>query len=282
MSRQGARAAREARVEATEPAGSPWRAVAVFAVIAVVLGLVALVVPLTMVDTANGVGAALASELTTALALAFAGLGALTLGRGRDLEPVAVGAAQHRAHSVLGLAAGVFFLAVLWALPGTSWRGFGEVAGWPFAAWLVLELVVALLAEYGWRGALQPLLETRMPRVGAALVVGLCWWLWQVPLAMTGGEALVRLLGTLTLSVLLGFLGNGSPWQRTLPAALARWMVAIATFQLAGDDPVPSTGWWAWHLLAAVVTTGVFLAMFVVATRRRRARAAGQASARPR
>lgn len=272
MSRAGAQANRTAdgRVATTR---SPWRAVAVFVVVAVALGLLALATSLALLDEANGTGAGVADDLVTGLALGVAGLAAVRFA-GPTLLPPAVGRAQHRAHTVLGFASGVFFLLALWACTQHGWTGFGAVAGVPFVVWALVELAAVLAAEYGWRGVLQPLLENKMPRTAAALLVGVAWWLWQLPVLMTGGEAVLRLLSTLVLSMLLGFLGNGSPWQRALPAGLARWMMVIAAYQFAGDDVIATDGWWARHLLAAVITTAVFLAMFVIATRRRRARTA--------
>lgn len=38
------------------------------------------------------------------------------------------------------------------------------------------------LEELGWRGVAQPLMERRMPRLAAALAVGLIWALWHLPL----------------------------------------------------------------------------------------------------
>jgi membrane protease YdiL (CAAX protease family) len=45
------------------------------------------------------------------------------------------------------------------------------------------------LEELGWRGVAQPLVEQRMPRLVAALVVGVIWALWHLPLFQIPGAA---------------------------------------------------------------------------------------------
>ncbi len=68
------------------------------------------------------------------------------------------------------------------------WAGDGLVRACdlqPFTKALVLFPTMILgggLEELGWRGVAQPLVESKAPRMAAALIVGLIWALWHLPL----------------------------------------------------------------------------------------------------
>ena len=196
----------------------------------------------------------------------------------RPDPPQAVARKQWIAHTVLGVVAAGLFALLAWIgltvmqVPGVdlSRAGIGTVA-----IAMLGGLLGAAAQEVGWRGFLQPTLESRMPRIGAAVIVGLVWSLWYVN-AYTDLLTAVLLFATyVPLSILLGYLGNGSVVQRVLTTAVAHWLITLPVTFLAG------VGGFAVHIvsaLAAIVVTAVFMVMFVVATKRRRARAAGMST----
>lgn len=51
-----------------------------------------------------------------------------------------------------------------------------------FIRWLTLYTFLAGSQELGWRGTLQPMLQKKLPYPLAALLVGLIWGIWQLPL----------------------------------------------------------------------------------------------------
>jgi membrane protease YdiL (CAAX protease family) len=52
---------------------------------------------------------------------------------------------------------------------------------------LVAFAAVAVFEELGWRGYLQPALDEELPPLPAAILVGVAWGLWHVPLVLFGG-----------------------------------------------------------------------------------------------
>jgi len=96
----------------------------------------------------------------------------------------------------------------------------------PVTVWLPLMFVklftVAILTggneEYGWRGILQPLLQRSMSPLVVALIIGLVWELWHLPLVLGGiygeGDAAMiivgRLLGIVPIAFLLSAIYNGT------------------------------------------------------------------------
>ena len=192
--------------------------------------------------------------------------------------PPPVARKQWIAHTILGVAAAVLFALLVWAglaifdVPGVDLArtGFGTVV-----IALAGGLAGAIAQEIGWRGYLQPLLETRMPKLGAAVIVGMLWALWHVSARTDLLTGLLLFATYVPLGILLGHLGNGAAWQRVTTTALVHWLLTLPVMFLAGIGGV--------HVqiavaIAAVIVTACFMAMFVVATRRRRARAASQIS----
>ena len=96
----------------------------------------------------------------------------------------------------------------------------------PMSIWLPLMFVkmftVAILTggneEHGWRGVLQPLMQRSMSPLVAALIIGVVWELWHLPLVLGGiyGEgnaALIivgRILAVVPMAFLLAMLYNGT------------------------------------------------------------------------
>ncbi len=96
----------------------------------------------------------------------------------------------------------------------------------PMSIWLPLMFVkmftVAILTggneEHGWRGVLQPLLQRSMSPLTVALIIGVIWEIWHLPLVLGGiyGEgnpALIvvgRMLATVPLAFLFAAIYNGT------------------------------------------------------------------------
>lgn len=191
--------------------------------------------------------------------------------------PAAVNARQFKAHTFLGVGAGVVFTIVLLAI-AFVWQGEPEpfaMLGLPFelALELALGLVSVVSLELGLRGLLQPLLETRMPRWTAGIVVGVVWGVLFAPLGDDPLLALGFVVTCIALSALLGYLGNGSWQQRVISTMVAHAIIVSGTYVVISPYFIDPRATFA-PAIAATITTAVFLTMFVVATRRRKARAA--------
>ena len=200
--------------------------------------------------------------------------------RMRDWIPSPVPARQFHAHNVLLIVACVVFFgigAACAAVAGTGFTGPVASAGMPFGLYLVVQLIGAAGEEAGWRGMLQPLLETRMGRFTACLVTGLVWAVWHVQIFAAQPVVLVSfIVSTVSIAVLLGYFAGGGFWQRTFTGAIGHWLINIALYLVSGNDTLgyPQAGYYA---IAGVVTTALALIVFGAA-RRRRAAAAGPAS----
>lgn len=112
---------------------------------------------------------------------------------------------------------------------------------------LVVALTITLNGgplqeEFGWRGYLLPALQKRLPGLAAALIVGVIWALWHMPLNFdTGGRGpqyslvlpiLVGSIITLTLvSVIISWLVNASGGS-VLLAILMHGSMNFSTFVL--------------------------------------------------
>jgi len=99
-----------------------------------------------------------------------------------------------------------------------------------------------LQEEFGWRGFLLPALQSRMPGIVAALIVGVIWAFWHFPLnfenagrAPQYSQVLSILIGsiiTITLvSILIGWLYNASGGS-VLLAILMHGSLNFSTFML--------------------------------------------------
>ena len=183
--------------------------------------------------------------------------------RMRQFLPARVPSREAGWRSLIALAASAGFaavLAVLWRLSGHTLHGLQAVAGVPFVLVAILWLAGAAGEEIGWRGLLQPLLEHRVGRLGAAVCTGLLWAIWHVPMfAMGAAIAALFTASTVLLSVLLAVLGHGSPAQRVAPASVAHWLVNLAVLVVIGETPTaPSL---VWQLVAIAVVTAAVVAL---------------------
>ncbi|MCU1648405.1 MAG: family intrarane metalloprotease [Nocardia sp.] len=130
----------------------------------------------------------------------------------------------------------------LLAAAAMAWSGHAvvgpvAVAGTPFAVFVVLQFIGACGEEIGWRGMLQPLLESRMGRLAAVALTGAIWALWHVQAFASGFVAAISfIVAAMSFSVLLGYLGNGGVRQRVLIASIGHWLINIAWYLVAGDN----------------------------------------------
>jgi uncharacterized protein len=99
-----------------------------------------------------------------------------------------------------------------------------------FASMLLMAFITGPLAEeFGWRGYLQNKLLHHMNPICAAIIIGIIWCAWHIPLFYssvfsTPQSALGFLVFTTTWSIFLVYLvqhAKGSVW----PAILLHWMV---------------------------------------------------------
>ncbi|MFB8002490.1 CPBP family intramembrane glutamic endopeptidase [Nocardia sp. NPDC056000] len=133
----------------------------------------------------------------------------------------------------------LFYLLITAAalLTNTAPVGPAPVGGVPFAIFIPLQLIGAFGEETGWRGLMQPLLESRLTKFAAILTTGTTWALWHVQ-AFTAGPltALCFFTGVLAFATILGYLSTGTFSQRVLIAAVGHWLINIASCLLAGDN----------------------------------------------
>ncbi|MEO5608703.1 MAG: CPBP family intramembrane glutamic endopeptidase [Ornithinibacter sp.] len=194
-----------------------------------------------------------------------------------DMMPAAVSTRQVRAHLALAVAACALFALLLWfgyaVVGGNETFGIRAVGGTPFAVIAAIWLFGATAEEVGWRGVLQPSLESVLPRWGAGILTGLLWSVWHLPLFADGAAiGAVFIASTTVLAVLMAYLGNGSPRQRVITTSVVHWLVNLAILAVAGTNIALSE--LLPELAAISITTLVFLALFA---RARSARAAAAA-----
>ncbi|MFE3542385.1 CPBP family intramembrane glutamic endopeptidase [Nocardia sp. NPDC059177] len=111
------------------------------------------------------------------------------------------------------------------------------VEGVSFGVFVLLQLLGAGGEEIGWRGVMQPVLESRTTRFVAVAITGATWTLWHVQ-AFTLGPvvAICFIVSTMSFAIVLGDLSVGSFRQRVLIAAIGHWLINIACYLLAGDN----------------------------------------------
>lgn len=92
-------------------------------------------------------------------------------------------------HSILSYLV-VVVMAVLFILPQCLICGY-EARAPVFAIIVMLPAMIAGggLEETGWRYILQPELKKKLPFTVSAMIVGIIWWLWHLPLFFIQGVA---------------------------------------------------------------------------------------------
>jgi membrane protease YdiL (CAAX protease family) len=141
------------------------------------------------------------------------------------------------AMGVCFLAAGLLF--VVATAQGAPWRPTNLAGlGAPLAIVLLIQLVGAAAEEVGWRGLVQPLLETRMRPYAAALITGALFAVGHFYLlaAVSPLSFALFCLSAIALSVVLAaFTIDRSPANRILIATLMHFAINMATFFLFAD-----------------------------------------------
>lgn len=119
------------------------------------------------------------------------------------------------------------------------WRGpkAGSL-GAPLVVVLIVQLLGAAAEEVGWRGLVQPLLETRLAAWMAALVTGALFGLGHFYLAF--GVAPLSfglfLVSAVAISMILALATLGrSIWERIVIATLLHYLLNMATLFLFSD-----------------------------------------------
>ncbi len=134
------------------------------------------------------------------------------------------------------------------------------VGGVPFAVFVLFQLVGACGEEIGWRGLMQPLLESRMGKFAAVTVTGAAWALWHVQAFVAGPVvAACFFVSVLGFAIILGYLGTGSFGQRVLVATIGHWLINVAMYLLAGDNTTdrPQLVFMAIAAVLLAATTGL-------------------------
>lgn len=130
-------------------------------------------------------------------------------------------------------------------------------SGTPLVVVLGLQVLGAAGEEVGWRGLVQPLLETRTRPLLACLITGLLFGVGHVVVlfAVGAGVFVAFLVAAVSLSFALGLLTYGrSLGARVVIATLLHWMVNMVTLLLFsdGDDSLR----WALISAAAILPAG--------------------------
>ncbi|WP_433207464.1 lysostaphin resistance A-like protein [Nocardia sp. CA-107356] len=177
------------------------------------------------------------------------------------LLPAAVSSRRVGANALAMVTACVLFwllITMAAVISGTALVGPSAVGGLPFALFLLLQLIGAGGEEIGWRGLMQPMLESRMTRFAAISATGTTWALWHVQAFAAGPvTAACFLVSAMAFAIVLGYLGNGSFRQRVLTAAIGHWLINIAWYLLAGDNTLDRPQIVFVATAAALIATGV-------------------------
>jgi uncharacterized protein len=140
------------------------------------------------------------------------------------------------------------------AIPAMRWQDQVE-------RFVFIFLFIGLGEEPAWRGFLQPLLQKKFSPLVAALVVGMAWGFWHLPLM--GGEFAWRDVPAFLVSVIAAAIVLGAIWNLSgsvLPAMVLHTLVNVLAPPVLRSVPVEQLApfWWiysaAWCVLAACTT----------------------------
>ncbi|MRH91766.1 CPBP family intramembrane metalloprotease [Nocardia sp. SYP-A9097] len=187
----------------------------------------------------------------------------------RRLRPAAISSRRVGARVLAMVAACVVFwlLITLAALAsGTALVGPTAVGGLPFAVFVLLQLIGATGEEIGWRGLMQPILESRMARFAAISVTGATWALWHVQAFVAGPvTAVCFFISVMAFAIVLGYLGDGGFRQRVLIASIGHWLINIAWYLLAGENTLDRPQIVFAAVAAALIAAGVPASAYLTA-----------------
>ena len=151
----------------------------------------------------------------------------------RSLLPETTNRAHMSRRLVIGigvtLAYGLMVVGAAWA--GQAFRSelpFGSIS--VFALFLVLQTLGSIGEEVGWRGFLQPALETTMHRLWACILIGILWAAWHVQNMAEPLTAILFILSCIGFSIMFGYIAVGNIWQRGLIAGVMHAIVNIVLF----------------------------------------------------
>ncbi|MCJ0904238.1 CPBP family intramembrane glutamic endopeptidase [Rhodococcus sp. ARC_M6] len=162
---------------------------------------------------------------------------------------------------VAGAAAAGGMFAGIWALDRLTPQHWGvlDVATLPnsIAVVLVAALFGAAAEEIGWRGIVQPLLETRTGAIPSMIGTGLLFGVGHFYVASEGPLVyLLFVVGATAMSVIFGTLSAGRTiFGRTVVATMAHWFVNIGLLLFFSDGDA-SAVWMAQLAAASVVVAG--------------------------
>ncbi|MGW5109162.1 CPBP family intramembrane glutamic endopeptidase [Nocardia sp. NPDC004123] len=178
------------------------------------------------------------------------------------LLPVRVSWDVVRGHGVAVVVscAAVGLLTAAMASDSMKLHGPVAVGGVPFAVFVLLQLVGAAGEEAGWRGFLQPVLESRYARPVAIGITGVVWAVWHVQ-AFAAGPAVAAafLAAVLGFACVLGFLAVGSYPQRVLIGAVGHWLINVALYLVMGDDTLGLPQLYYYAAAALIVGAAVWI-----------------------
>lgn len=163
----------------------------------------------------------------------------------------------------LGIGLGLLVLVVvahlvLAALAGDPWgRLETSTLSAPLVAVLAIQVLGAAAEEVGWRGVVQPALETTWTPLAAVAVTGLLFGLGHLYVAAAGLAAFgVFLVGAVALSLVLGAATVGaSLGVRVAVATAVHWAVNAFTLVWFGDGAETLT--WLFVTSGALVVAAV-------------------------
>jgi uncharacterized protein len=136
------------------------------------------------------------------------------------------------------LLAGALAYGIAW-VEGARWHSPGAGAfGASVTVFLLVQLLGAAAEEVGWRGLVQPLLETRLSAWKAALITGVLFGVGHFYLAFAVGPLAFALfiVSAIAMSLILATATVGRAWpSRIMLATLLHFLVNLETFFLFTD-----------------------------------------------
>jgi uncharacterized protein len=125
-------------------------------------------------------------------------------------------------------------------------------------------IIVGLFEEVGWRGFALPRLQTRLPALWAALILGGIWALWHLPVLIsdpTGQRPPLQfVVGILAQSVILAWLYNSTNASLPIVIIFHAAINTAARYTLPGFAGADyQIAWWAQTALYVLIAGGVTL-----------------------